>query len=200
MIYKKLMQLSRNKTAIAISLGMLLVMAGLAITILLVRSQASNLVASPYPAASARTHTAAAAAVSGNPVRLQIPSLGMDLPVIPGYYNSHTQKWTLTTDKVQYATITPQPNNLVGNTFLYGHYRREVFARLHTIPSGASAVVTTDNGHTFYYLLDSEKVVSPSDSAAIFDYRGAPILTIQTCTGLLFQNRQLFIFKLVRVA
>jgi hypothetical protein len=122
----------------------------------------------------------------------------MDLPIIPGYYDKQTQKWTLTLNEVQYATITPEPNDVAGNTFLYGHYRQAVFARLHTIPANAQAIVKTSNGHIFYYQLSGIRVTNPGDDS-VFTYRGAPILTIQTCTGLFFQNRQFFTFSLQKV-
>lgn len=137
--------------------------------------------------------------VSGQPSQLTIPSLNMTIPIIPGIYSPKSNTWTLSLDKVQYAVITTPPNNVSGNTFLYGHYRPEVFARLHLIQLGASAQVDTVNGHQFTYQLENEKVTAPSD-LSIFSYNGPPILTIQTCTGLFFQNRQFFTFKLVGVA
>lgn len=140
----------------------------------------------------------AQATISGEPSELIIPSMGKSWPIINGYYNTSTKQWTLTLSEVQYATITPPPNNASGNTFLYGHYRPEVFDLLHEIKIGAEAIVTTTNGYTFTYQLTKIEVVSPSDDS-LFQYQGPPILTIQTCTGLFFQNRQLFIFKLTGV-
>jgi LPXTG-site transpeptidase (sortase) family protein len=138
--------------------------------------------------------------VSGNPSRISIPSLGIDLAITPGVYNARTGQWTLTNDKVQYAVMTPQPNNQGGNTFLYGHYRKSVFASLHLIQPDSTAIITTDSGKKFTYVLTTVKVVSPEDSASIFDYQGPPILTVQTCTGAFFQNRQLFTFSLESVS
>jgi LPXTG-site transpeptidase (sortase) family protein len=122
----------------------------------------------------------------------------MSLPVINGYYYPATKQWTLTLSDVQYATITPPPNNASGNTYLYGHYRSEVFARLHDIKIGANAVIDTTNGHVFTYQLESVRSTVPTDDS-LFHYQGPPILTIQTCTGTFFQYRQLFTFKLVSV-
>ncbi|MCA9324948.1 sortase [Candidatus Saccharibacteria bacterium] len=137
--------------------------------------------------------------ISGQPVRFQVPSLKLDLKIVDGYYNKQTGEWSLSRDKVQYATITPKPNNKAGNTFLYGHYRREVFAPLHNIKADAEAIVTTANGHQFHYRLNKVRVVEPTESAGIFDYEGKPILTVQTCTGSFYQDRQLFVFDLVEV-
>jgi len=136
--------------------------------------------------------------IIGMPDELIIPSLKMDLKVIPGYYNAKTQTWNLTLNEVQYATITPEPNDLEGDTFFYGHYRTEVFAYLHTIKGNAQAIVKTTNGHTFYYQLSSIRTTTPYDDS-VFSYSGPPILTIQTCTGLFFQNRQFYTFNLEKV-
>lgn len=133
-------------------------------------------------------------AVSGKPVSISIPSLELNLPVIDGQYDQNTGKWTLTTDKAQFATPTAEPNNIGGNTLIYGHYRKGVFNTLHTIQPGAQALITTDNGYTFTYTFENSETVDPSNTD-IFLYKGAPRLTIQTCSGAFFQNRQFFYFK-----
>lgn len=132
--------------------------------------------------------------VKGHPVSLAIPSLNMNLTVIDGYYNQSTNSWTLTLDKAQFATTTSLPNNHEGDTFIYGHYRPEVFARLHLVQPGATATITTNNYYKFNYVFTNTYAVKPSDSS-IFSYHGAPMLTIQTCSGSFFQNRQMYQFK-----
>ena len=192
------------RSGIAILFGLLFIAGGV---VLLVRSR-QNMAVTPV-ASPAQIRQAQAArqttesqpdVISGEPVRLTIPSLNIDLQVIPGVYDQQTGQWTLTTDKVQYAVMTPPPNNSSGNTFIYGHYRTGVFATLHDIQPGSEAMIATDNGKTFTYKLASIRTVSPQDSASVFEYQGAPILTLQTCTGLLFQNRQLFTFNLEKVS
>lgn len=135
--------------------------------------------------------------ISGQPIRLSIPSLSIDLTVAEGAYNQQTKEWTLSTDKAHYADITPQPNDYLGNTLIYGHYRPEVFAYLHNIQPGAQVTVHTQNGYKFVYKYRDNKVTDPSDTS-LFDYRGKPILTLQTCTGAWMQNRQLFTFDFVK--
>jgi LPXTG-site transpeptidase (sortase) family protein len=131
--------------------------------------------------------------ITGKPVRINIPSLNDDLQVIDGTYNAKTGAWTLTTDKAQFAVPSTQPNNQAGNTFIYGHYRREVFANLHTIQPGAKATIDTDNGYRFTYTFTNTETKQPND-VDIFAYQGAPRLTIQTCSGAWYQNRQFFYF------
>jgi LPXTG-site transpeptidase (sortase) family protein len=181
------------------AIGLAVLISSFLLLTLYVRNNVSSIQVSPNVSAAAPIISHSPSVVTGGPVRFQVPSLNMDLPVINGYYDSNSGAWTLTKNKVQYAAITPAPNNESGNTFLYGHYRKQVFARLHTIQPQSQAIVTTDNGHKFYYVLQNVETVSPADSAAVFNYQGAPILTVQTCTGLFFQDRQLFTFKLERV-
>lgn len=136
--------------------------------------------------------------VQGKPVHLLVPSLNISLPVIDGYYYSDAKVWTLSLDKAQYATMTAYANNREGNTFIYGHNKAEVFNKLPNIKPGDTAIVYTDNKHKFLYELKEIKAVKPDDTS-VFDYQGPPVLTLQTCTGVWYQNRSLYMFSLVKV-
>src|ERR1039457_6102901 len=116
--------------------------------------------------------------VTGIPVSIVIPSLNMNLQVIPGVYNPKTGAWTLTLDKAQFALLSTQPNNESGDTFIYGHYRPEVFAYLHLIKPGAQAIISTGNGYQFTYTYMSTQAFDPTDTS-VFAYQGPPQLTIQ---------------------
>lgn len=190
--------------------GIVLLLCGSGLYYAIARSMRSDLVSMPAFAAAAETPTPAPSAhadqpqqagrVDGSPVKIEIPALDLSLSIIPGYYNQTNKSWTLTNDKAQFATLSTPPNTESGNTFVYGHARKNVFAGLHNLHTGAVAVVTTDNGHTFYYELAATDVVDPSDWNAVFGYQGKPILTLQTCTGPTYAKRQLFTFNLIRVA
>lgn len=138
--------------------------------------------------------------VTGFPVALSIPgyrqALSMNLSIIPGYYNKKANTWTLSENAAQFATISSQPNNLTGNTFIYGHYRPSVFAYLHLITPGSIATITTNNGYEFRYKFINTYSVQPKDTS-VLSYSISPILTLQTCSGTFFQNRQMFIFSFV---
>src|SRR5579864_2158295 len=58
--------------------------------------------------------------VSGTPVHIKVPSVGIDINVIPGYYYPKTQSWTLSNNNAQYGVITAKANNKSGGTFIYG--------------------------------------------------------------------------------
>lgn len=133
--------------------------------------------------------------IQGKPIRIVIPTLSIDLTVIDGFYNTKSKSWTLSSEKAQYATLTPYANNKQGNTFIYGHNNKKVFARLNKIQSGDKVTVYTDSGHMFTYIFKSALETNPYDDS-LFHYIGPPILTLQTCSGLWYQNRQLFTFAL----
>lgn len=134
----------------------------------------------------------------GYPVNIQILDADINVPVAKGYYNKQNQKWTLSKNSAHYAVMTSRPNAIGGNTFIYGHNRSNVFARLLSIKPGSMAYVTTDNNQRFAYRLTRSFTTNPSDSSVLGD-KGAPILTLQTCSGANFQNRTLFVFELVGV-
>jgi sortase (surface protein transpeptidase) len=137
--------------------------------------------------------------ISGHPVSISIPSVDInDVSVVDGYFDAKTQDWTLGLHTAQWGTMTPEPNDTSGNTYIYGHYRPEVFAYLHVIKPGAEAIVTTDNGYKFVYTFTDSVNVDPTD-VSLFNYKGPSILTIQTCSGSWFQNRQLFKFTFTSV-
>lgn len=188
-----------KRTRLYVLTSLALIVAGASMLVVMYHSQQSKQFAlGPAPITRSTSQPSSSTYIQGQPSELILPSLNLSLQVVPGVYNTKTKQWTLSLDKVQYAAMTPPPNNTTGNTFIYGHYRKGVLATLHTIQIGALAVVKTQNGHSFYYQLSSVRTTSPSDSS-VFNYQGAPILTIQTCTGLFYQQRQLFTFNLVRV-
>lgn len=137
------------------------------------------------------------AAITGKPIRIQIPSLNTDLAVADGVYNQSNKTWSLSTDKAHYALPSVLPNDDSGNTLIYGHYRPEVFARLRTIKAGAEVHVLTENGYKFIYTFRETTAVDPTN-VDIFAYVGKPQLTVQTCSGAWMQNRQLYFFDFVR--
>jgi len=73
-----------------------------------------------------------------------------------------------------------------------------VFSTLNRIKPGDEAIITTDNGHRFTYKFRAAYETNPSDDS-LFHYQGSPILTVQTCSGLWYQNRQLFTFNFENV-
>lgn len=132
---------------------------------------------------------------SGKPERLVIDSANINIEVSDGEYDPATHKWTLAKDKAHYALMTPPANNQAGNTFIYGHNNRKVFADLEIAKPGDIAQVHTGSG-IFSYKLRDIREVTPND-VSIFEYRGSSILTVQTCSGNWYEKRTLFTFDYV---
>lgn len=131
---------------------------------------------------------------SGQPIRLVVPSVGIDIAVSDGLYNEKTKSWNVSKTDAHFATITNLPNNFKGNTFIYGHNRPSVFYKLPKISLGAQAIVYTDNNLVFTYTLSAVSETNPQDASALLDLKETPVLTLQTCSGAWFQNRQIFTF------
>lgn len=149
------------------------------------------------PTASAAAVKPGTPLITGKPISISVPSVNINIPVINGYYNQKTRDWTLSLDKAQFATPTVQPNNLTGNTFIYGHARVGVFYSLPDIKSGDKAIVTTDNGYRFTYSFYSTYATQPTD-LSVLTYKGPSMLTLQTCSGTWYQNRQMYLFSFVK--
>lgn len=177
-------------------IGLFFVLAGLLLSSQHFVQYFQNNNSRPLFSKSAKATTIKQPTVSGQPTRIDIPSVGISVEVEPGYYDKTSQTWTLSESKAQYATITPEPNDANGNTFIYGHNRWEVFYKLLKIKQGEQAVITTANNHKFVYKMVSRHDIKPTDSS-LFKYQGPPILTLQTCSGFWYQNRSLFVFNLV---
>lgn len=136
--------------------------------------------------------------LSGEPKHITLPRLGISLEVKPGYYNATNQAWTLSNTYAHYAAVTTLANNRAGNTFIYGHNKDTVFKNLSGLKTGDTAIITTENNLTFIYTFTGQRTTNPSD-VSLFSYVGKPILTLQTCSGIFSQNRQLFTFDLTGV-
>lgn len=136
--------------------------------------------------------------ISGKPVRITIERLGINLLVSDGAYNEADGSWTLTENQAHFATITTPANDFQGNTLVYGHNNKLVFSKLSQIAAGDQVRVHTDNGHIFLYSFKNSATLQPDD-VSIFEYKGEPKLTLQTCSGDWYEFRQLFEFSLDKV-
>jgi hypothetical protein len=136
--------------------------------------------------------------ITGKPVRITIPSNGIDLLIDEGIYDPATRAWTLSPNHAQFAVMTIPPNNHGGTTFIYGHGTDAVFGKIGTNPppAGTAAQIYTANGHMFSYTLQTVRNLKPNDTSILKDTSdGSPELIVQTCTGELSQWRTMFTFS-----
>jgi len=135
----------------------------------------------------------------GIPARVVVSSVGIDLPVKTGSYNTTDQTWTLDERSAFYADRSVPANDSNGSTLIYGHARFGLFAKLPEIGEGATAEVYTDSGKIFSYTFASSRQVKPDDTS-IFVNSGKPTLALQTCSGPFDIYRTLVSFKLSGVS
>lgn len=154
-------------------------------------AEASDVIVKP------RVREAIPQLISGKPKRLVIPSLDIDLKVATGAYNPNTSSWTLGDTKAYYANVSVPANNSNGTTLIYGHAKPTVFEALPRLAPKSTAQVYIAN-YVFNYRLTSKKEVAPTD-IDILTEKGPPRLALQTCTGMWYQYRTLFIFKFIGV-
>lgn len=136
--------------------------------------------------------------ISGHPVRIVAPTVGVDMPVVDGFYDSTTGSWTLYSDKAQFAAMTTEPNDTSGQTFIYGHATQRVFGKLLNMHNGDQVEVYTSNGYKFTYTLKQTEVVTPQNTG-ILGYTGSPRLLLQTCVGVWSEDRKFFILDFTKV-
>jgi len=137
---------------------------------------------------------------SGQPTRITVDRLGINLTVKDGYYESSTKEWTLSDNAAYFAAMTTPPNDSHGNTFIYGHNTSKIFAPLKDISVGDIVSIYTSNGHIFRYTYRSDAVVTPDITKVLYDDPSSPQLTIMTCEGIWSKVRRIMYFDFKEVS
>jgi LPXTG-site transpeptidase (sortase) family protein len=114
-------------------------------------------------------------------------------------YDSTHDSWTLSPTAAQFALITTKPNNIRGNTVIYGHNTQAVLAPMKDIAVGDIVSVKTTNGHTFNYTYSHDKIVDPSFTEVFSENPDTPQLTLLTCDGIWSTVRRLMYFDFQNV-
>lgn len=137
--------------------------------------------------------------IDGEPQTFIMERLGINLPIEYGYYDSNTNSWTVSDDAIYFGYGTALPNNQKGNTFLYGHNRDSVIAKLKDLVVGDEIIIVTKNGHSFKYYYVNDEYVKPNYIGVLHDNPETPRLTIMTCDGIWSLTRRLMYFELKEV-
>jgi len=137
--------------------------------------------------------------ISGQPARVTVSRLGIDLVIKKGGYTSSTKEWTLSDDAAYFATMTTPPNDSHGNTFIYGHNTAKIFAPLQDIAIGDRLTIDTSNGYTFEYIYRADAIVTPDITTVLYEDPATPELTIMTCEGIWSKVRRIMYFDFKQV-
>ena len=135
---------------------------------------------------------------SGVPIRISIPAIDIDRPILPGNYNEISGIWELSDGGIHFAAPSSPVNDYSGNSLIYGHNSRLVLGKLVDLKQDDKVQIITDNNLKFTYSLAGHKDSSPSDTT-LFNENGPPTLILQTCSGLFNEIRSLYIFNLENV-
>lgn len=141
--------------------------------------------------------------VAGLPVRLRIPSIGVDAPIVPvgltatGEMGAPTEAY-----QVGWYQYGPRPG-AAGNALLDGHldWRRSiaVFWNLRYVQPGDAVVVVDDEGRELVFTVEWAEMVSVYDPPLerVFGATAEPAITLITCGGQFDHGSQNYTHRLV---
>jgi sortase A len=141
----------------------------------------------PPPLFEAPEQVAAPVVVSSPAVRISIPSIDVDAPVVElGTIRNEKGElvWETAKHAVGHHIGTANPGDR-GNVVMSGHIsspvKREgnVFSRLPELQVGEAVVIQTA-GETYYYRISDRRVVDPSE-ISVMNPTATPVLTLITC-------------------
>lgn len=117
--------------------------------------------------------------------RMKIPSLGMDLEIIPSKITNNI--WEATSQGVSYLSSSPIPGEK-GNSILYGHNWTSLLGNLRNIKPGAEINITFTNKEKKTFIVEYVSIVGPNDTQILANTDDTRI-TLYTCTGFLDSKR-----------
>ncbi len=126
-----------------------------------------------------------------NPYQIQIPSIGVNLPIIPAVIKNHN--WETTSAGVSYLQSSPLPGQK-GNSVMYGHNWTSILGNLPKVKTGDVITVTMHDGKKKDFRIEYTAVVTP-DQDYIIDNTNDVRLTLYTCTGFLDSKRFVVVAK-----
>ncbi|MBA3723676.1 MAG: class F sortase [Candidatus Levybacteria bacterium] len=119
------------------------------------------------------------------PVRITIDALAIDAPVSPVVVENN--KWPVTGKAASYLAASPIPGE-AGNSIIYAHNWKNLFANLTNAQTGEEVVITFADGSKKTFVISSTSTVTP-DTSSILANANDTRITLYTCTGFLDTNR-----------
>lgn len=123
------------------------------------------------------------------PVEIIIPSINLDLPVIPAKLDKG--QWEATTKGVSYLASSPIPG-AKGNSLLYGHNWPNLLGNILKLKPGQEIKIKFADSFTKTFIVSADLSVSPQDLSVLNPTEDSQI-TLYTCTGFLDNRR--FVIK-----
>ncbi|MEV8254974.1 class F sortase [Rhodoglobus sp. NPDC076762] len=142
------------------------------------------------------------------PVRIQIPSVGVDISIAPvGIQPDGFMEIPENITVAGWYQYGSSPSSDTGSTVITAHVDDFIqglgpFSRLASMPAQAEIIVTTDDGVDHRYQLESvqnvQKAQVPLDQ--VFDRDGAPRIVLLTCGGQFDENVRQYSDNVVAIA
>lgn len=125
------------------------------------------------------------------PVRITIPSLEIDLPVIESEIKDG--KWEVTNEGVSYLRTSPVAGE-IGNSVLYGHNWTNLLGDLINIRTGETITIHYSDQSSKDFIVALIQEVKPNDVSILNETKDARI-TLYTCSGFLDSKRFVVVAK-----
>lgn len=119
------------------------------------------------------------------PVRIAIPSQGIDLPVFEAKITNNI--WPTTGLGAEYLETSPLPGT-TGNSIIYAHNWESLFGKLRNVKTGDTVVITYPDKSKKTFVIEYTSIVSPTESTILAPSKDKRI-TLYTCTGFLDSHR-----------
>lgn len=133
--------------------------------------------------------------IFSTPVSLQIPRLGLQLAVKPGYYDAARKTWTLNRSDAFWMQ-PPLPDMTLPTPVIYGHNIPDVFRPLEGVARDEPLWITLQDGRRLLFSYVGDRAVAPTDDTPLRADTPNSIL-LMTCTGAHFQERRVMHFAYV---
>ncbi len=132
-----------------------------------------------------KTKITSASTAASLPVRISTAKAGIDAPVtIGGYENG---QWILSSNNVLFLP-TSQMLGEGGNTILYAHKRKSLFANLKDLSINDTITIYDLNGTTYTYKIYATENIKPTEMEKIQTNKDNT-LTLFTCDGWFDETR-----------
>lgn len=132
-----------------------------------------------------KTVTTHSSTVDITPVVLSIPSLDIELPIIPTTLKDGN--WQATGEGVSYLITSPPPGE-TGNSIMYGHNWPNLLGSLTRVKPGEIIRIDYSDGSARIFEVEFTSIVTPNQTH-ILNQTQDKRLTLYTCTGFLDTKR-----------
>ncbi len=115
------------------------------------------------------------------PIRVQIPSQKIDLPITEAAI--HNGVWDTSQTSATHLDSSARPAEQ-GNIVIYGHNLVRLFGKIRGMKKGDAISVISQDGTVHHYVVDLTETVKPDDIQVVLP-TSREELTLYTCTGFL---------------